>query len=164
MAEHVQIFECGKFLVHADAVAQNADSLPRASGSRVFAEDGNAASRSSGKSGQDAQQGGFSRTIAAQQRQAGAAIHGERNVAQRWIVAIILPDAFDHYRVCRRHHSTLRLPGRGRDPDAEFPQHAFGDRRWRIAHQISRARGLRKWNYLANGCLARQDHHQTVQT
>src|SRR5580704_18872279 len=122
-------------------MAQNADALTGFAGARVFAEDGNSAARGFGKSAENAQQGCFARAVTAQQRQARATVDVEGYIAERWIVTVILPHAFDAHRARRRHDSTLRLRRSGVDADAEFAQYFFWNRRWRFAHQVRSACG-----------------------
>ena len=163
LAEQAQIFESRKLFVNADAVAQDADALPGAAGARVFAEDGDAAARGFRQPTQDAQQRGLARAVAAQQRQAGAAIDVEGNVAQRRIVAEILPHAFDAYSAGIRHNSTLRLAGAPamRMPNSRNTRSETADGASHI-RSVPRA-VFGKRNHFANGGLARQNHHQAVQ-
>src|SRR5262249_19630537 len=47
--------------------------------------------------------------------------------------------------------------------DAQFAKLTLRHRRWSVTHQVGAASRLGEWNYVADGGLAGQQHHQTVE-
>ena len=97
LAEQDQILERREIVVNADAVAQIADA--RAPFRRARMAESDLALRGFGKIGEDAQQGGLARAVAAQQREARALRNFEIRAAQGGIIAEVLPDAISRDRV-----------------------------------------------------------------
>jgi hypothetical protein len=91
--EQAQIFESGQLVVDGDAVPDPSHAAARLGIARIVAEDADLSAPGFGKAADDAQQGGFPRSIAADQGQARTGFGVQNHVAQRGIVAVELPDA-----------------------------------------------------------------------
>src|SRR5579884_2983679 len=103
-----QVFFGGQLVVDADAVSEDADAAAGDLRAAVFAEDADGAFAGCREAGQNFEERGFARAVAAEQRHAGAFVHVEGDVAQRREIAVILPDVLDFD--CGHQDGVLRVP------------------------------------------------------
>src|SRR5579871_4516542 len=107
-SEQAEVFEGGQFVVDRDAVSDPTHAAAGFGFAGVAAEYAYLTAAGAGETSDDAQEGGFTSSVAADQGETGAGFGVKHHVAQRGVIAIILPDTLNG----DRGHSVLS-PGGG---------------------------------------------------